>query len=295
MDNKKLDRVDALLSLVNKITTRSLVFLFVGIGIYKAISSDTTSEMLGFLLGGFIGGLLILFTSFAVDLGFSVWEKSISWLAKPIRKSPYGRFLIIVPNILFGFYTAYLVFRFVNIDWSLKVFISLYLLWFFPAAVTSLVREDLSRERTKLSKEVTRDVRIQNPQAAIENAFTHFEDLLRKRISGESKLCGNNLIKAAYGIDEGRLTYISEGKNRTQHLYDLMSGAYSIFRNPRHHIIIDDGEQKAQAIISMVELLIEFIDDSEDRLINSQNFQQKSKVNNIDKVKSLKDSSSVSN
>src|SRR5689334_17563950 len=125
MDNKASDSVDTLLSLVSKITTGSLVFLLVGIGIYKAISSDTTAEMLGYLLGGFIGGLLMLLTSFSVDLGFNAWEKSISWLAKPIRKYPYGRFWIIVPNILLGFYTAYLVFRFVNIDWSLKAFIGL--------------------------------------------------------------------------------------------------------------------------------------------------------------------------
>jgi hypothetical protein len=288
MNDKKLDKVDKLLLLFSKIITVSLATLFVVIGIYRATTSNITSEILTCVLISFIGGLLILLTSFAIDLGLDAWEKSISWLAQPFRKYPYGRFGIIVINLLFGFYTAYLVFRFVNIDWSLKVFIGLYLIWFFPAAITSLVREDLSREHTKLSKRVTREVRIQNPQAAIEIAFTHFEDQLRRRIAGDSNLYGNNLIKAAYGEAEGRLVYVSDGKENTQHLYHLMSGAYSIFRNPRHHKIINDGEQKAQAMISTVELLMEFIDDSEDRQSTSENPGQKSKTITKDKAAATK-------
>lgn len=290
MDDKKLDKVDKALLLLSKTMTVTLAALFVVIGIYKAVTSNTTSETVAYLLSGFIGGLLILLTSLAIDLGLNAWEKSISWLAKPFRKNPYWRFGIIVPNILFGFYTAFLIFRFVNIDWSLKAFISLYLIWFFPAAITSLVREDLSRERTKLSKKVARELRIGNPQAAVEIAFTHFEDYLRKRVGGDPKLYGNNLIKAAYGEDEGRLTYITDGKNQAQHLFHLMSGAYSIFRNPRHHKIIEDGEQKAQAIISVVELLMEYVDESDDRPIDPENPQLKSKTNNKHKINAIKDS-----
>ena len=47
-------------------------------------------------------------------------------------------------------------------------------------------------------------------------------------------------------------------------------------------------------MISMVELLMEFVDDSEDRPIDLENPRQKSKANNKDKAKSMKESSSVS-
>jgi uncharacterized protein (TIGR02391 family) len=123
----------------------------------------------------------------------------------------------------------------------------------------------MRRERAQLSKKISREIRIQNPQAAVENAFTHFEDHLLKRISGDSTLYGNRLIKAAYEGEKSRLIFKSDGKDYTYHLNNLMSGAYSIFRNPRHHKIIEDDEQKAQAIISLAELLIELVDASEDR------------------------------
>jgi len=134
-----------------------------------------------------------------------------------------------------------------------------------PAAIISLVREDLSKERTKLSQIISRETRIHNPQAAIENAFTHFEDHLLKRVSGNSRLYGNRLIQFAYDGKKSKLVYKSDGKDYTQHLYKLMSGAYSIFRNPRHHKIFEDDEHKAQNLIFLSELLIEFIDDSKDR------------------------------
>ena len=98
---------------------------------------------------------------------------------------------IIFPNILFAFYASYLVFRHLQIDLSLRAFISIYLIWLLPSALISIIRDDISRERSRLSKEVSREIRIQNPQAAVENAFTHFEDHLFKRISGSSNLWRN--------------------------------------------------------------------------------------------------------
>jgi hypothetical protein len=265
MNNNTTDKFDALYSAFNKILAGLLALFSVGAGIYKGVNSNSTPEMVGSILGGFIGGLLIVLAFIAIDFGVNIWGKSIDWLSNYVRKHPYARFWIVFPNILFVLYASYLVFKFLNTDLSLRIFISTYLVWLLPAALISLIRDDLGKERTRLSKKVSREIRIQNPQAAIENAFTHLEDHLLKRLSGDSNLYSNKLIRTAYDGEKSRLVYKSDGKDYTEHLYHLMSGAYSIFRNPRHHKIIEDGEQKAAAIISLVELLIEFVDSSDER------------------------------
>lgn len=260
-----LDKIRNPSSVLNKVVAGLLAIYSLGAGIYKGINSDTTSELSGWMIGGFLGALLILFTFLALDFGLLFWSESTSWLSKHIRKYPYIRTWVIFPNILFAFYAAYLVVRFLDTDLSLRIFLGIYLIWFLPAAIMSLIREDLSKERTRLSAKISRETKIHNPQAAVENAFTHFEDHLLKRLSGDSNLYGNRLIKAAYEGEKSKLVYKSDGKDYTAPLGNLMSGAYSIFRNPRHHKIVEDDEHKAQAIISLVELLIEFVDNSEER------------------------------
>jgi len=270
MKNNVINKIFDSFPIINKIIAGLFATYSLGIGIYKGITSKTTPELFGWMAIGFIGALLIMFMFLFLDFGLIVWDKSTSWLSNHVRKYPYIRIWIIFPNILFAFYAAYLVFKFLNTDLPLKIFISVYLVWFLPAAIMSLIREDLSKERTRLSTKISRETRIHNPQAAIENAFTHFEDHLRKRLSYGSNLYGNRLIKAAYEGETSRLVYQSDEKDYTAHLYNLMSGAYSIFRNPRHHKIVEDDEQKAQAIISLVELLIEFVDNSEERDIKQE-------------------------
>lgn len=276
MINKSiLDRFDKVFPVFNKIVA-GLFFVFtLGSGVYRGISSGTTSGFIDWATLGFLGALIVLFTFLALDFGMIVWDKSTTWLSTQVRKYPYARSWIIFPNFLFAFYAAYLVFKFLNIDLSLRIFIGVYLVWFLPAAIVSLIRDDLRKERTTLSPKISRETRIHNPQAAIENAFTHFEDYLHKRVSGDSNLYGNRLIKFAYEGEKSKLVYKSDGKDYTAHLHNLMSGAYSIFRNPRHHKIVEDDEQKAQALISLVELLIEFVDNSEEREIKPESQPEK--------------------
>jgi len=270
MKNSFFEKLFSWYSIFNKLLPWLVALYALVAGIYKGIKSTTTSEMVTSILAGLIAGLFVILTSFAIDFGLNILDKSTDWLSGHVRKYPYARLWIIFPNILFAFYASYLVFRYLQIDLSLRAFISIYLIWILPSALISIIRDDMSRERARLSKEVSREIRIQNPQAAVENAFTHFEDHLLKRISGNSNLYGNKLIKAAFEGEKSKLVYKSDGKDYTTHLYNLMSGAYSIFRNPRHHKIIEDGEQKAQAIISVVELLIEFVDSSEEREIKQE-------------------------
>jgi hypothetical protein len=266
-----VDKLDNIISVTNKIIAVLLAVYTLGVGIYKGISSGTTSGFFNWTTVGFVGALIVLFTFLALDFGIIVWDRSTNWLLKQVRKHPYLRSWIIFPNILFAFYAAYLVLKFLDVDLSLRIFISVYLVWFLPAAIVSLIRDDLRKERTTLSPKISRETRIHNPQAAIENAFTHFEDHLLKRVSGNSSLYGNKLIKFAYEGEKSKLVYESDGKDYTAHLNNLMSGAYSIFRNPRHHKIVEDDEQKAQALISLVELLMEFVDNSEEREIKQEN------------------------
>lgn len=269
MKNDVIDKLTEKFPLINKIVAALFAVYALGVGIYKGIVSETTEGFINWAAIGFIGALVILFTFLSLDFGLIVWDKSTSWLAKQVRKYPYIRTWIIFPNILFAIYAAYLSLKFLNVDLSLRIFISIYLVWFLPAAIISLIREDLRKERTRLSPKISRETRIHNPQAAIENAFTHFEDHLLKRLSGDSNLYGNRLIKAAYEGEKSKLVYKSDGKDYTAHLNNLMSGAYSILRNPRHHKIVEDDEQKAETIISLIELLIEFIDNSEEREIKA--------------------------
>jgi hypothetical protein len=239
MNNKVMDKLANAIPMINKIVAVLLAVYTLSIGIYKGINSGTTSGFFNWTALGFTGALIVLFTFLALDFSMIVWNKSTSWLSKQVRKYPYIRIWIIFPNFLFAFYTAYLALKFLNIDVSLRIFISVYLVWFLPAAIISLIRDDLGKERTRLSPKISRETRIHNPQAAIENAFTHFEDHLLKRVSGDSNLYGNRLIKSAYEGEKSKLIYKYDGKDYTAHLNNLMSGAYSIFRNPRHHKIVE--------------------------------------------------------
>ncbi len=267
MKNDFIDKLVEKYPLINRIFAGLLAFYTIGTGIYKGSTSGTTQDFIYWTVIGFIGALIVLFAFLALDLGMIVWDKSTSWLSNQVRKYPYIRTCIIFPNIFIAFYAAYLSVKFLNIDLSLRIFISVYLVWFLPAAIISLLREDLRKERSRLSSNISRETRIHNPQAAIENAFTHFEDHLLKRLSGDTNLYGNRLIKAAYEGEKSRLVYKVDGKDYTANLNSLMIGAYSILRNPRHHKLVEDDEQKAESIISFVELLIEFVDNSVDREI----------------------------
>ncbi len=265
MNNDKVARISDAYSLFTKIFAGFVALLTLGAGIYEGVNSVTKSEQISWIVGGFLGALLIILAFIAVETGIAVWGKVTDWLTEHIRKYPYLRFWIVFPSILFSLYSAYLVFKFLETDLSLRILISAYLVFVLPAAIVSLVRDDLRRERARLSKIISRETRIHNPQAAIENAFTHFEDHLLKRVSGDSNKYGVRLIKFAYEGDKSKLIYKSDGKDYTPQLLNLMVGAYGVFRNPRHHKIVEDDEDKAQTLISLSELLIEFVDASEDR------------------------------
>jgi hypothetical protein len=156
-----------------------------GAGFYNGINSNTKAELISWIVGGILGALFIILLFLVVDFGINIWGESTNWLSKHIRKYPQMRFWIVFPSILFSLYASYLVLKFLETELFLRIFISAYLTFFLPAALISLVREDLSKERTKLSQIISKETRIHNPQAAIENAFTHFEDPYRAKTSSQ--------------------------------------------------------------------------------------------------------------
>lgn len=73
---------------------------------------------------------------------------------------------------------------------------------------------------------------------------------------------GEELINGAYG-KHGALIFIQNGENKNLHVRNLFSGAYSLFRNPRQHRIVEDDVNSAEAIINLLSLLVSIIEESE--------------------------------
>lgn len=107
---------------------------------------------------------------------------------------------------------------------------------------------------------ITSELVRQNPQAAVQQVFTLFEDRIRKRIGAGPDLYGQPLINAAFG-KKGVLTY-GETPAEREGIRNLLSGAYATFRNPHMHRLMEDDEKTALAIITLVDLLIKIVDEA---------------------------------
>lgn len=125
------------------------------------------------------------------------------------------------------------------------------------SAITTYIQTTtpLSGHQAKL---ITSELIKKNPQAAIQQIFTLFEDRLRKRIGAPPEQFGENLINAAFG-SHGILTY-GETPAEQIGVRNLLAGAYATFRNPRMHRLIEDNQQTVIAIITIVDLLIKIVD-----------------------------------
>ncbi len=121
----------------------------------------------------------------------------------------------------------------------------------------------ISPQSKALVERVSPQLIKNNPQAAIEHAFTVFEDYLRQRLGLGAEVYGENLINQAFGKN-GKLTS-STIENEDRGVRDLMAGAYATFRNPRKHRIIEDDTSTALSILSLVDLMIKLIDKAQDK------------------------------
>lgn len=216
-------------------------------------------------LQGLISALLVVAAYAAIEIIMNFWQSIISKLLVFFGRHPSVRPWFILPGIV-----GSVLFPIYNLrNWKMEVtlflLIILYLVFLLPAALISLLRDDMRFEKTQLGKEISRNIQAQNPQAAIGHAFTYFENRLRERIPNSTKLYGRRLIQTAFGGNSSYLVYITDGKDRTTDLFNLVSGAYSLFRNPRHHKIIDDDLATAQTLLPFIDLLIKFVDETEER------------------------------
>ena len=129
------------------------------------------------------------------------------------------------------------------------------------SAITNYIQTTtpLSGHQAKL---ITSELIKQNPQAAIQQIFTLFEDRLRKRIGATPGQYGENLINAAFG-KQGILAY-GETSAEQAGLRNLLSGAYATFRNPRMHRMMKDNDETVIAVITLVDWLIKIVDEAKD-------------------------------
>jgi uncharacterized protein (TIGR02391 family) len=115
-----------------------------------------------------------------------------------------------------------------------------------------------------LAKKITPQMVEQNPQAAIEHAFTLFENNLRNRLgAGPEVRSGEDVINQAFGKN-GKLTY-GATESEDQGVRNLMSGAYATFRNPRKHRIVEDDKDTSLAIIALIDMLIRLTDEAKSK------------------------------
>lgn len=234
-----------------------------GTVLYKGINQFRISPYQALFVGIFLS-VIILFILLIMDFGFLAWDQSTTWLSRQLRKYPKARRIVIFPLfitiILASIYTGIFNWHWDNL--SRFVFLS-YFGFAFPAAFVSIVKDDRTRHETRLSEQITRELILNNPQAAVEHAFTHFEDYLRKRLGVGPDLFSKRLIDYAFAKN-GKLIF-SEIESENEGVRNFVAGAYATFRNPRKHRIIQDDEQTTFAIISAIELLFKIVDESKDR------------------------------
>jgi len=144
-----------------------------------------------------------------------------------------------------------------------RVMFFIYFGVFLPAALFSMLKEEKLRGETRLSNQTTPELIASKPQAAIEHAFTLFEDHLRKRLNVGSDVYGDVLINMAFG-QNAKLIY-SDVENENKGVRNFVAGTYATFRNPRKHRVIEDDEQTVFALIKTIELLFKIVDESKDR------------------------------
>lgn len=229
-------------------------------GILPYAEPQTPQSLFIGLLLAFVALILLLL----IDLGFSAWDKSTTWLSKFLKKYPQARRVAVIPlavaSLVLGINITFLHWQLDNLS---RVIFFIYVVVIFPAALLSILVDEKTRKLVRLSKHITPELIESNPQAAIESAFTYFEDYLRKRLKVGVEIYGEELINLAFGKD-GKLVY-SEVDNENKGVRNFISGAYATFRNPRKHRIVEDDEKTILIIIDIVEILIKIVDETKDR------------------------------
>lgn len=255
-----LDKTEKLLKWLQRGATLLFIVYSLGLGIYEGIKSGTIQGLISWTIAGM--GAASLFA--LIHLGFYALITTSNWLSDQLKKYPKIRRGILICLMVIVIIIAFAGLFYWQIDNLIKAIIFVYCVIMAPSALISLLQDDRRREQfSLLGSRIAPELVIQNPQAAVEHAFTLFEDHLRRRLNAGTNIYGEALINLAYGQD-GKLFYgNTEGENKGAR--NFISGAYATYRNPRKHRVIEDDKQTALAIIVLVELLIRLVDESIDK------------------------------
>jgi len=97
---------------------------------------------------------------------------------------------------------------------------------------------------------------------AVRSAFVLLEERLRKTVPEDKKgLTGTSLAGYAFNANDGPLAkHLGRNQSEREGLRELYSGAFKLFRNPTAHGIVGYSAAEGKAIISLVNLLLIFLD-----------------------------------
>ncbi len=207
----------------------------------------------------------------AIILFFAVINFSLSWseklnvnLQNTLYIFPRWRRAIIVPIVSLSPYLIYWATSNMETEIAWRILIGFYFLVVVNAALISLIRDDRAKEYSPLSSYITRDVFLQDRQAAIAKAFIVVEDHLARKV-GPTESFSRGLINEAFGDGKtkGKLKLIIDGKDKTSDFRNFFIGAYGLLRNPRHHTLIEDDIYASASIFAVAELLFQYVNESE--------------------------------
>lgn len=171
--------------------------------------------------------------------------------------------LILMVNLFFGsaenFASATRKYGF-DLFVSLVISLFIFILWIRARLI------EPPKLFSSLANEVSSELMVSDPESAIRKAFIFFENSLRNKANSallEKNKSISNLIGAIYGSD-GTLTH-----EKREAIYNLMKGAYGLYRNDLAHNDRKYSLQQAHYILMLVDDLIRRLDESELRQSDS--------------------------
>lgn len=203
-----------------------------------------------------------------VYLVYRIYGRISDFLIEAFKKNPNLRKWLLFPAVIFSMVYVLATFDEWKFEYTIIIMLSIYFVLIVPSAIVSLLLEDAAQEKLFFPLSISRKQLRENPQSAINLAFVTFEDKLRKRIN-KPELFGENLINAAYAKDKHELSFIQLGEDKTAQARNLLASAYSIFRNPRHHKIIEEDLFPPESLIHLINLLCLLVEHSQENVVES--------------------------
>jgi hypothetical protein len=264
MPKDPYERIIRLLLIGQTIIVIYMMIVVINRGINEGRASGTTTGLISSVFTSVAVAILIAVFFGAINIGFQWWENLSEWLENEFKLLPAYRRAIIALSVASTPLVLYWVVSNIHFNISVKIFLVIWYGLIFSAAVVSLARADKAMYNSPLTKYVSREVFARDQQAAVAKVFTVVEDRLKKKI-GSTENFSTRLINEAYQGENSKLMLMVDGKDKTSQLRDMLSGAYSLLRNPGHHSLVEDDESTAFSLYAIAGLLLHFVEASEPR------------------------------